>query len=822
MGKKSRNKKHESTQMGTQINTNRNAWEWIFFIGIIVIVILPLLNFPPLFSPPDFGKAIIFRIIVSILLFLFVVKSLFSKSFGRGYVPKKGLSEAAEQGPRLAGSAAESGAVPPRWRRELRTFFGTTRAPFVSLAVLFFVFFLATIFSVDPHHSLFDTPYRNGGSLNFFFYIIFAVLVFFTIKDEKKWQKIWIAALIAGLLISFVGIEQKFGFLYKIFHQNFIIYRGYESPSTLGGPIFFGNYLLTLIFVFLSFGLKEGRWKWRIFYILSSLILIFTLIFCAEKRGPLAGLAVGCLWFFFFYPKKAILLKSSTIIIFILVIFGFYYLSSHHIYFIEGQPLIEKMIGLFSKMSPSLETLGSRYQSWRVSFGAIKEKPILGWGPENFSIAFDKYYDPSLPGLQKDPETHASWWDRAHNFLIDYAISAGILGLLAFLGLLGTVFWQLQRLKPPTKLRINYEYTNNNSILAHGVQTTFLAYFTALLFSFDTPPTYIIFFLLIGFSLYLIQKETYTETHKTEHKKTQKNSLCKSVFLSVLFCVLIWFIWGLNIKPLKINEKINVAVARSEAKNCEGAMSIMENLLKNRSILDDYLRLKYIGILDNCIKQESENSLNFAKRAWEISKENTKIRPSYVRNWIFFDGYTNMLIEAETNQENIKKLKEGANLAFEKAAKLSPKRQEIYLEWIKTDLLTGEYQKADEKVQKCIELNPKESGCYWLKDLTDIYLGDFEKIHKKYLPSYRYMPAESLLQFAKVFNDVKYYPPLMEIYQILVERAPNDIQFRASLAFVYKELGEYDKAREEAVKIFELEPAAKADVEKFLKNLPAD
>ncbi len=81
MSKKSKKKLLESTT-----KPKGDHLEWVFFTGIILIVFLPLLNFPPLFSPSDFGKAIIFRIIVSILLFLFIVKSLFSKSQRRGNV----------------------------------------------------------------------------------------------------------------------------------------------------------------------------------------------------------------------------------------------------------------------------------------------------------------------------------------------------------------------------------------------------------------------------------------------------------------------------------------------------------------------------------------------------------------------------------------------------------------------------------------------------------------------------------------------------------------------------------------------------------------
>lgn len=860
MSKKSR-KQYQLNPPKSALSANgiKNIWEWIFFVGIILIVFLPLLNLPPLFSPPDFGKAIIFRIIVSILLFLFIVKNL----LGARAAGEKDVSQAERPWfERSERARPRSEQRSPRWGDRLRAFEPAARAPLTSLAILFFVFLLATIFSQDWHNSLFDTPYRAGGSLSFFFYIFFAFLLFATIKDKKKWQKIWLAALIAGLLTCLIGIEQRFGLI----RGKFIIYFGEESPSTLGGPIFFGNYILLLTFIALSFGLssfyqtpsdagKKTKWKAGLFYILAFLIFVFVLLFCAEKRGPIAGFLAGIFYFVFFFPFAALKkwgkfhpqtwLKIIIIIIFLFGISGLYFIKTHpEISPFSESNALSRLTRKLLYMYPSPETLADRLSSWKVAFASFKEKPILGWGPENFSVAFDKNYNPALLGLKKDIYLFSSWWDRAHNFLIDYAIYAGILGLLAFLLLIGTLFWQLQKLKHNPNLRMVSESTNNHQyksaeisinqrVIAHGIQTTFLAYLIALSFSFDTVSTYIFFFLFVGFSLFLVRKTLIDADTTDSYRYISINPFnqYKSVFrkikkwrypiIACLFIVLIWFIWSLNLKPLRINKEINIAIAQSSAKNCQGAVSIMESLLKKHNFLDHYLRLKYIIILDNCIEQEPTQSMEFAKRAWEIAKENTEIRPTYIRNWIFLGGYTNMLIEAETNPEKIKELKKEADFAFEKAVEISPKKQEVYTEWIKTDLLTKDFQQADMKTKKCIELNPELWDCQWLKDLTDIYLGKHKEIDKKYAASYGSMSKENLSQMAKVFGDVKYYPPLVGIYQNVISRyEPNNPQYYASLAFVYKQLGEYDKAREQAEYILKLEPKAEADVKMFLDTLP--
>jgi len=211
-------------------------------------------------------------------------------------------------------------------------------------------------------------------------------------------------------------------------------------------------------------------------------------------------------------------------------------------------------------------------------------------------------------------------------------------------------------------------------------------------------------------------------------------------------------------------------------------------------------------------------AFELAKKAREILKENIKIGPYYTRNWILLGGYTNISIEGGE-----KNLKDEANYYFEKAKELSPERQEIFIGLAKTDLATGEYQKAKEKAQQCIDLNSRLKDCWWLMGLANIYL-DEEEVAKKNIKiagekGYQIDSELSLLELAKVYLKKENYQELITIYQELIKIEPKNPKYYIALAVFYKETGQFENAKKEALKILELFPEYREEVEVFLKSL---
>jgi len=640
----------------------------IYKIGIFAILALPVLTLPPYFHPADWGKNIVFRSIMAVILFLFIYKILNNKNeFEFKNLAKNKI--------------------------------------FWVLSALFGIYFLASIFSVDSRFSFWGSPYRGGGFVNFAFYFIFAILIFLLSKKED-WKDYFNFSILIAILISFVGIIQYFNFFGKIFLE------ASRPVATMGNPVLFATYILLLFFITLAFAIKENKKYLKVFYIFSLLIFLFTILITGSRAAYL-GMAIGIIYFLLFFPKKIKVFKIGAIVLCVLIAIVIFYANTatHYPKFIP-----EKLLELAKqRLSIELSLNDPRFYAWSgIDYKIILDKPLLGFGPENFSVGFDKFYDPSLPYLSKE---WGSWWDRAHNVLIQTASDAGIFAVLIYISLFIILFFYA----------------------THEIRATLLAYFITNFFSFDGFSTYMLFFLIIAYTLHL----TTPELVIARSEATKQSKISKKIIISFSFIILIIFLWQYNAVPFFTNAEINKAEILANQKNCNEALTKMDNALKTQSFLDSYARMEYVEITKTCQKFYPEKTSEYIKKDFELMKEAVKIQPSYTRYWIALGNFASTL-----------NLFEEANNYFNKALELAPKHNEIFADRLNTDIA------------------------------------------------------------------LKNYNNLILDYKYLIEKDPNNFQHHASLAFAYKNIGDYENAKKEALKVLELSPESKQNTEEFLKTLP--
>ncbi|MBI2054321.1 MAG: O-antigen ligase family protein, partial [Candidatus Staskawiczbacteria bacterium] len=568
------------------------------------ILLLPFLLLPPTFEPTDWSRAILFRMVLTLLLFFLFFKYFYKKDFSFSVVKIK----------------------------------NPDYVPFFILSAFSFSLVLATVFSEDMRFSFFGSPGRAGGLLNYLFLFVFAVLLA-VFAREKDWKTMFKCLLGTGLIISLLAFVQYSGFLKNIFISS----ESGRVPSFLGNATFLAIYMLFLSFLSFTLFLEEKIKKIKIIYLALFLIFIFTILITGS-RATYLGILIGFVYFFFFYPhtitkfgvgvnSKLKLLKiiAASLLILAVVVVVLFNLFPQ----ISEQNKLLKLVSSRLSVERIIKDLtGTRLVAWQITSEAIKEKPLLGFGPENFYMGFEKYYDP-VPFNRQRP-----WWDRAHNIILETAATSGIISALLYIAFWLALLWRLGKFK---KEKVHTEY----AYLAHGLQAMFIGYLTALFFNFDSFLTYLISFFFIGYSFYLLSNRTQTE--KIIISPIKNNLLGKKPAVAFLAISIIIFFWFYNIKPFYAALQIDYAKNLTEIGKCEKSLSIMEDIREESSILKSYAGLRYSDFLKTCANLSPEKETEYAAKGMESLKVSSAFQPKFTRTWLFMGSFTNILAAREQN-----------------------------------------------------------------------------------------------------------------------------------------------------------------------------
>ncbi len=166
-------------------------------------------------------------------------------------------------------------------------------------------------------------------------------------------------------------------------------------------------------------------------------------------------------------------------------------------YAVRNNPALQKYPGsTIASDQFSDTTAQTRFWVWGEAWQGFLERPVLGWGPENFTPVFDKFFNPNfyMPG-----QNNETWFDRAHSVYFDYLTETGMLGLLSYLAIFFVFYWEF--FKNPHK--------HADSQLQKGLIVALpVAYLVQGIAIFDVFPMYLCLFTFLAFGAY------YSSLHK--------------------------------------------------------------------------------------------------------------------------------------------------------------------------------------------------------------------------------------------------------------------------------------------------------------------
>ncbi len=340
---------------------------------------------------------------------------------------------------------------------------------------------LANLLGVNSYRSFWSTFERMDGYITILHLCAYFILIQSMFKTKKDWLFLLNSFTLVGLILTWYVIWEKAGIVGYLPRDG-------RPVGTLGNPSYIASYCILAITVkMIVINLIKRIWLRLPYFILIWLDL--WVIYLSATRGAILGLMGGILAFclMVIYMKTSRKLERVVwhVALVSLIIF---LLSPSIILILKDTSLIKEnhTLSRLSQISLDDTTAKVRLMTWKMALQGIKERPILGWGQENFVNVSSKFFNPNLMAIE-------TWVDRPHNAAIQWAVSAGIIGLLSYLSLFGALFWKLRM---PTKIGT---FAVLSGIIAYLIQNAFM---------FDSINTYIVFFAILAYVNDNIQTKT--------------------------------------------------------------------------------------------------------------------------------------------------------------------------------------------------------------------------------------------------------------------------------------------------------------------------
>ena len=402
----------------------------------------------------------------------------------------------------------------------------------IAFAVYLVVSLIASLAGVSPQRSIWSTYERMQGVVDLAHWVAFALVLTSVFHTRQDWRHVLNLSLLIGVVMALMGAAVMVGWELPVYD---FLEADQRTELTLGNPTYVGAYML--INALIGTGLlldsfrhrtsegqrnaaasRRGRRRrterpnvgttsnllwWRVFWAVAAGLSLWMMLESSTRGafvglvGALAAAAVG----YVLWGRLRRLKIAAAVMIVGIASFGLFLVLGAET--AAAQRLAERsyVVERFIQAGQGNDTsLKGRLAS--VSFGlrGFAEKPLLGWGPENYVVAWGRHYDAEEVGDYRGPP-----FDQAHNKPIEELTTKGAVGLASYLTLWVLMLWIVS-----SRVR---RLGADREVLTLVVGAAMVGYFAQNLFLFDTPTTVLQFMVLMGFAVSL--DTTYDGTRKT-------------------------------------------------------------------------------------------------------------------------------------------------------------------------------------------------------------------------------------------------------------------------------------------------------------------
>jgi O-antigen ligase len=392
---------------------------------------------------------------------------------------------------------------------------------------------LAGAFGVDPLQSFFSDFERHWGFITIVHFFAFFVVVNAVTREERSWR--WLLAVSVGASFLSAGYG-----VYQFFFED--IGRIY---STVGNAGFFATYLLlnASLALWLALGAFFTR-PWRFAFggiaVVNAVVAMLTSTRAAMLALAAGVVVMGC-GYVFLYEYKTKRLKmflASLLVVFVMV--GGAVLALAH-----TDIGVKTGISRLAIFSLSDVTTRTRLFAWQAGYEGFLHAPLLGVGPENFKVVFNKYFDPGFYTY----EIGETEFDRAHNIFIEQLATTGGVGVLAYIGMFLVFLYLLWKGRRMGAFGAHTPIILTSFVAAYGIQG---------FFNMDTLTSFLPLFLVFA---YVAARTTHASEDHPHVPNTVKEPLTASFAMTVfvVFCAFAYAGWVVNINPARADRALSDA-----------------------------------------------------------------------------------------------------------------------------------------------------------------------------------------------------------------------------------------------------------------------
>jgi len=667
---------------------------------------------------------------------------------------------------------------------------------FKALLAYFLMMVLSSVFGVNTYHSFWSNYERMAGVISLLHYLGFLFVAVNMFKAKKDWYLFFDVSILASVIEALYGLGQLVGL--------FTSSSGVRIDGTIGNSSFLAGYMLinALLAGWLALEKKSSGWRW----LYSAVIILnLTILYQTETRGAMVGLIAGILALFLFLifarqkdlaqlpfssPER---LKKYVVAVFIAVfLLGGLIWVGRDSSFVKNNPTLYRV----THISLTETTAQTRLLAWKMSLRGFAERPIFGWGPENYATVFNKYYDPYLYPVE-------SWFDRSHNAYLDILVNTGLAGFAAYSAIVFLAFWHLW--SAWKKAQINYftAVIFTVILLSYGVQNIFV---------FDTQVTLLMFYSLMAFVVFLSVKPPAENVNIQPMKPNL-------IFKILVILVLIFTLYFVNIKPgLASLKGIDALQLLQQGKTDESLNQFKASFdIGTFGLPEVAMRVQDAAMsMTRSSEAPPEIRNQFVELAIDGMNRSLELEPLNVRFMMILS--TVYLMSAGPGNSYLAE----TDALLQKAMELSPTRQELYFYMGQVRMFQGRPEEALALFKKAVELNDQVSLSHWNYGIIAIGIGQKDlgekeiKIAKE--KGHAFGP-DDIKQLINAYSRTNDSQRIIALYQELISLSPNDASAYAGLAAVYAQSGDKQKAKELALQAAAIDPTYKDQAEQFIKGL---